>query len=86
MVDLAVQLISNKSAAFHPEKFEDHYQTALKELVQEKLKGRRFIAAPEASHNPSGDVVDADGPRLRASIKGKKPSKPRPAKSRKKSA
>jgi DNA end-binding protein Ku len=35
MVDLAVQLVENKSGAFDPNKFEDHYGTALKELVQE---------------------------------------------------
>ena len=34
MVDLAVQLIGKKSGAFKPDKFEDHYQTALKALVQ----------------------------------------------------
>ena len=43
MVDLAVQLVTQKSAPFRPEKFEDHYQTALKELVQEKLKGHKII-------------------------------------------
>jgi len=85
MVDLAVQLIGKKSAAFHPEKFEDHYQTALKELVQEKLKGRKIIAAPEAPRALGGNVVDLMAA-LRASIEGKKPSKPKAAKSRKKSA
>jgi DNA end-binding protein Ku len=36
MVDLAVRLIEKKSAAFDPKTFEDHYGTALKELVQKK--------------------------------------------------
>ena len=47
MVDLAVELIDKKSGPFHPEQFEDHYQTALKKLVQAKSKGRKIIAAPE---------------------------------------
>ena len=85
MVDLAVQLIGKKSAAFHPEKFEDHYQTALKELVQEKLKGKKIVSAPEAPRALGGNVVDLMAA-LRASIEGKKPSKPKAAKSRKKSA
>ena len=39
MVDLAVELIDKKSGPFHPEQFEDHYQNALKKLVQAKSKG-----------------------------------------------
>jgi DNA end-binding protein Ku len=85
MVELAVQLIAKKSGAFHPEKFEDHYQTALKELVQEKLKGKKIIAAPEAPRALGGNVVDLMAA-LRASIEGKRPSRPKAAKSRKKSA
>jgi DNA end-binding protein Ku len=58
MVDLAVQLISKKSGKFAPEKYEDHYQTALHELVQAKLKGRKIIA-PSSEQRPKGaNVVD----------------------------
>ena len=86
MVDLAVQLITQKSAPFRPEKFEDHYQTALKELVQEKLKGHKIIAAPEQPRIKGGNVVDLMAA-LRASIEGKKPpTKAKPSKSRRKSA
>jgi DNA end-binding protein Ku len=45
MVDLAVQLIEKKSAAFDPKKSEDHCGTALKELAQEKMKGIRLSAS-----------------------------------------
>ncbi len=58
MVDLAVQLIGKKSAAFAPEKYEDHYQTALKELVQDKLKGRKIIAPHEEPTLRGTNVVD----------------------------
>lgn len=57
MVDLAVQLIGKKSAAFKPGKFEDHYQTALKALVQDKLKGRKIVAH-EADRPKGGNIVD----------------------------
>jgi DNA end-binding protein Ku len=57
MVDLAVQLIGKKSGAFKPEKFEDHYQTALKALVQDKLKGRKIVAH-EADRPKGGNIVD----------------------------
>ena len=86
MVDLAVQLITQKSAPFRPEKFEDHYQTALGELVQEKLKGHKIIAAPEQPRIKGGNVVDLMAA-LRASIEGKKPpTKTKLSKSRRKSA
>ncbi len=57
MVDLAVQLIGKKSGAFKPEKFEDHYQTALKALVQDKLKGRKIVAH-EQERPQGGNIVD----------------------------
>ncbi len=57
MIDLAVQLITKKTAPFAPEKYVNHYQAALKELVQEKLKGRKIVAHEEA--RPTGaNVVD----------------------------
>jgi DNA end-binding protein Ku len=43
MVDLAVELINRKSGKFKPEEFENHYATALKELVEKKMKGRRSL-------------------------------------------
>ena len=57
MVDLAVQLIGKKSAAFKPDKFEDHYQTALKTLIQDKLKGRKIVAH-ESDRPKGGNIVD----------------------------
>jgi DNA end-binding protein Ku len=36
-----------KSASFKPEEFENHYHTALKELVDQKMKGRKIIAPHE---------------------------------------
>lgn len=57
MVDLAVQLISKKSAPFKPDQYKDHYQVALRELVQAKLKGSKIIAHEE--QRPTGtNVVD----------------------------
>jgi DNA end-binding protein Ku len=58
MIDLAVQLVDKKSGPFEPKKkFEDHYGTALKELVQEKMKGHTVVA--KEAERPSGaNVVD----------------------------
>jgi DNA end-binding protein Ku len=58
MIDLAVQLIEKKSSPFKPEAFHDHYQDALKDLVQKKMKGRKIVA-PEEQERPKGaNVVD----------------------------
>jgi DNA end-binding protein Ku len=86
MVDLAVQLIGKKSGAFKPEAFQDHYASALKELVQEKLKGRKIIAPPDESRPKGGNVVDLMEA-LRKSVTGgssskaaAKPKTPKPTK------
>jgi DNA end-binding protein Ku len=58
MVDLAVQLIEQKSSPFKPEAYQDHFQEALKALVQQKMKGAKVVA-PEVEGRPSGaNVVD----------------------------
>lgn len=57
MVDLAVQLIEKKSGPFKPEKFEDHYASALKALIQDKLKGRKIVAH-ETERPSGGNIVD----------------------------
>jgi non-homologous end joining protein Ku len=60
MIDLAVQLVDKKSGSFEPKKFEDHYGTALKDLVQEKTKGHKVVAK-EAEHPSDGNVSPQRG-------------------------
>ena len=57
MVDLAVQLIEKKSEPFDAMKYQDHYATALRELVQDKLKGRKIVA-PHEDRPQGSNVVD----------------------------
>jgi DNA end-binding protein Ku len=85
MVDLAVQLINQKSGPFKPEKFEDHYQMALRQLVQEKMKGKKIVSAPEAPRVKGGNVVDLMEA-LRKSVSGKATTKAKKATPKKKSA
>jgi DNA end-binding protein Ku len=73
MVDLAVQLIDKKTDSFVPTKFEDHYGTALKELVEDKLKGRTVVA--HATERPTGENVVDLMEALRKSIEGAGPGK-----------
>ncbi len=41
---LAQQLIDSKTKEFIPGDFEDHYQEALKEIIEAKLEGREIVA------------------------------------------
>ncbi len=58
MVDLAVELMKKKSGEFQPEKFQDHYATELKRLLQDKLKGRKIVAPHEEARPKGANVVD----------------------------
>jgi len=74
MVDLAVELINRKSGKFKPDEFENHYVTALKELIDKKMKGQKIVA-PHEERAPRGKVVD-----LMAALKrsiGEAPEKPK---------
>jgi DNA end-binding protein Ku len=84
MVDLAVQLITNKSSKFAPEKYEDHYQTALHELVQAKLKGRKIIAPSEETRPKGANVVDLmEALKKSVGQSSKAPTKPKSPKTKK---
>ncbi|MGD9785906.1 MAG: Ku protein [Hyphomicrobiaceae bacterium] len=78
MVDLAVQLIEQKSSVFKPAAFQDRYQVALKALVQEKLKGNKVVAAEDPAVRPSGanvvDLMEA----LKRSVTQSEPAKGKP--------
>jgi DNA end-binding protein Ku len=57
MVDLAVELIGRKSGKFTPDQFKNHYATALRELVNKKMKGQKIVA-PHEEAAPSAKVID----------------------------
>jgi DNA end-binding protein Ku len=78
MVALAVELMKKKSGEFQPEKFQDHYATELKRLLQDKLKGRKIIAPHEEARPKGANVVDLMEA-LRKSVGG---SPQRPAKAK----
>ena len=82
MVDLAVQLIGKKSGPFKPEAFQDHYATALRDLVQQKLKGRKIIAPSEETRPKGTNVVDLMTA-LRKSLGGPTPATPHKTKATK---
>lgn len=48
MPDLAVHIVETKAGQFEPEKFEDHYQNALKELIKKKQRGEKIEESKES--------------------------------------
>jgi DNA end-binding protein Ku len=42
MLDLAVHIVETKSGHFEPEKFEDHYENALRQLIKKKQRGEKI--------------------------------------------
>src|SRR5712671_227477 len=46
MLDLAKHIVNQKAAEFEPERFEDHYEEALTELINAKRQGKTISAKP----------------------------------------
>jgi DNA end-binding protein Ku len=72
MLDLAKHIVEQKSAHFEPDKFEDHYEAALQDLLSKKQKGMPLPTARKSEPSNVVNLMDA----LKASLK----SADRPAK------
>ncbi len=66
-LDMAVSLVKVMAGHFQPESYKDEYQSALKEMVQAKIKGEKIVA-PEGPKIEIGDLMAS----LRASIEAAK--------------
>ena len=52
MLDLAKHIIQTKAGHFEPDKFEDRYETALREVINKKAKGEKIeVTKPERPSN-----------------------------------
>ncbi|MET4273029.1 MULTISPECIES: Ku protein [unclassified Bradyrhizobium] len=56
MLDLAKHIVEKKSGAFEPELFEDHYETALIDLINKKRSGAPITA--KAAPKTGGNVIN----------------------------
>jgi DNA end-binding protein Ku len=59
MLDLAVHIVETKAGRFQPEKFEDEYENALKELLRKKQKGERIERPKEPARTNVVNLMDA---------------------------
>ena len=72
MLQLAEKLIEQKVTHFEPEKYEDRYESALMEMIKEKLKGHKPIIAAAPERGNVINLMDA----LKASLGQAKPAAP----------
>ncbi len=84
MIAIASKIMAQKEADFDPTEFKDHYEDALRDLIERKQKGHKVSRADEPKESNVINLMDA----LKASLKGSagkpakkadKPSKPAPA-------
>jgi DNA end-binding protein Ku len=71
MMDLAQHIVKTKTGHFEPDKFEDHYEGALKELIAKKSKGIKIEAPREREPSKVINLMDA----LRRSVQSEKPGR-----------
>ena len=65
-LDLAKHIVNQKSGRFGPENFEDHYETALVDLINQKRAGKPITPKERPRGENVVDLMDA----LRKSVGG----------------
>jgi DNA end-binding protein Ku len=73
MLELAKHIVEQKSGDFEPEKFEDHYEEALIDLINKKRAGVQMPA--KAQPKSSGNVINLMDA-LKKSLANEKPAAP----------
>jgi DNA end-binding protein Ku len=66
MLDLAKHIVNQKSGSFEPDKFEDHYETALVDLINQKRAGKPITPKERPRGENVVDLMEA----LRRSVGG----------------
>ncbi|MCP1773677.1 Ku protein [Bradyrhizobium barranii subsp. barranii] len=83
MLDLARHIVEQKAGSFEPDKFEDQYETALVDLINQKRAGKPITPKERPRGENVVDLMDA----LRKSVGGAAAEAPRkPAKKAKKAS
>ena len=59
MLELASHIVESKAGHFEPEKFEDQYEDALKELLKKKQSGEKIEAPREREPSKVVNLMDA---------------------------
>ena len=82
MLDLAKHIVDKKSGRFEPEKFEDHYEAALVDLINSKRSGEPITPKERPRAGNVVDLMEAlrrsvgqEGAPAKAAKSAKKPKK-----------
>jgi len=67
MIEIARKIIEQQEGAFEPDKFEDRYENALRDLIRRKEKGEKLVTAEPVQEDNVIDLMEA----LRKSLKAK---------------
>jgi DNA end-binding protein Ku len=67
MVEIARKIIEQQEGAFEPDKFEDRYENALRDLIRRKQKGEKLVTAEPVEEDNVIDLMAA----LKKSLKTK---------------
>ncbi|MCK1757649.1 Ku protein [Bradyrhizobium sp. 137] len=59
MLDLAKHIVNQKAGRFEPDKFEDHYESALVELINQKRAGKPIVPKDRPKGDNVVDLMDA---------------------------
>jgi DNA end-binding protein Ku len=78
MLDLAQHIVVSKSGHFEPESFEDHYESALRDLIEKKSKGIKIEAPKRGEPAKVINLMDA----LRKSIRSEQATAKKPGKAK----
>jgi DNA end-binding protein Ku len=86
MLDLAKHIVQQKSGHFDPSNFEDHYESALQELLEKKQKGLPIGHAQKRAPDNVVNLMDALRASLETAGKNERATPAKPAKIAKKAA
>lgn len=67
MVEIALKIIEQQEGDFEPEKFKDHYEEALRDLIRRKESGEKLVTAAPVEESNVIDLMEA----LQRSLKRK---------------
>jgi DNA end-binding protein Ku len=82
MLDLASHIVDTKRGSFDPEKFEDRYEEALKELIAKKQKGIKIERSKERAPSNVINLMDALRQSVKAETGGSERRRAKPSTSR----